>query len=201
MTLIRVLSYSLLTISFIFLFASLVIFILAWKVFFKNDISILHFSHTLVLFLALACLMFGIDTASRTYWLCTGVAFLLHFLWTNVFMVSLCIAIQVLYNAWLIGLHARRKISFYLVLISGAISFIWALIWLIYSRFEGGYLQGESKLANETKLENLERSCFLSMTDNIIWAFFAPVLLLIGIKLAILLLTMIKLRSCKCARK
>ena len=194
-TLLNIVSYSLLSTSLLFLSASMVIFILSWKIFFKNDISILHFNHTLALFLALACFMLGIDSVTSVPVLCTGVAFILHFLWTNVFMASLCVAVVVFYNAWLVGLHARKNMSPYLVPISWAISFIWALIWFIYAIATGvEYTPEYTDSENGTKLINFERSCFLSFTNEIIWIFFAPVLFLISVNMVILLLTMIRLR-------
>ena len=196
----RVLSYSLLSISLIFLFTSLVIYLVAWKKFFKSDItdiSVQYFNHALVLFLALACFTFGIETTSSVYWLCTGIAFLLHFLWTNVFMASLCIGIVCLYKVVLININAKKKLSSYLVPISWSVSFLWALAWFIYTRFEGEYLQEDTMSVNETKLVSFERSCFLSMTGNIIWAFIAPIVLIIGINLVILFMTMIKLKKVK----
>ena len=190
----RVLSYSILSMSLLFLFTSLIIFIIGWKKFFNSDISFLHFNHTLVLFLALACFTFGIETTSSVYWLCTGIAFSLHFLWTNVFMASLCIGILLLYKLNSMDVDYKDKFSSFLVLISWSASFLWALAWFIYARFEGEYIQEDTIGANETKLVKLERSCFLSMTGNIIWAFIAPIVLIIGINLVILFLAMVKLR-------
>ena len=112
-------------------------------------------------------------------------------------MASLCIGIMLLYKVVLINLNAKKKLSSYLVPISWSVSFLWALPWFIYTRFEGEYLQEDTMNINESKHVNFERSCFLSMTGNIIWAFIAPIVLLTGINLVILVMTMIKLKKVK----
>ena len=116
-------SYMLLTISFLFLLISLVVFCISGKRFFTMDINLSHFNHAVSLLLAVGSFIFLVQSVSKVSWLCTIAAFLLHFLWTNVFISSLPIAILVFYSIWIVKIkHTARKLSKYMIPVGWSVS-------------------------------------------------------------------------------
>ena len=121
-------SYTLLAISFLFLLTSLVIFSISGKRFFTVDINISHFNHAISLLLAVGSFIFLVQSVSHIPWLCAIAAFLLHFLWTNVFISSLSIALLVFYSIWIVNIkHTARKLSKYMIPMVGR--YPWFGVW------------------------------------------------------------------------
>ena len=182
-----IISYILLTISLLFLLISMVIFIISGKRFFSRDINILHFNHTLTLLLALGCFIFLVQSASKVRNLCMVIAFLLHFLWTNVFMSSFSIAILVFYSIWVVGIkHEARNLSPLLIPIGWCVSLIWAAACLIYGITINGYI--------DSKYEGDEYFCFLSTKNNLIWWFLVPIYVILLVNTSVLVLCLYKIR-------
>ena len=187
----------LLSISLLFLLISLVVFIISGKLFFSVDVNILHFNYTLVLILALVCFIFGIELAKNVSWLCISIAFLLHFLWTNVFMSSLSIAIRVSYSIWVVGLkHRARNLSQYLIPISWCVSFVWAIIWLIYGLLLDGYIDSGIEDDNQCEINEMSNKsdCFIGAESDLIWTFLTPLFAILLINSTLLILSLYKIR-------
>ena len=123
------------------------------------DINVSHFNHSIGLSLAVGSFIFLVQSTSNIHWLCTIAAFLLHFLWTNVFLSSH--SIVVFYSIWIVSIeHTARKLSKYFITISWSVSLVWALEWLTYGRLTEEYLQVDSH--NGSMEDDCEYSCFLS---------------------------------------
>ena len=85
------------------------------KQFFSHYINVLHFNLTLILLLAIISLPLFI-LAYESLDRCLAVTFLLLFLWTNVFISSLSIAILVFYSIWIVSIkNTARKLYKYLI--------------------------------------------------------------------------------------
>ena len=192
----EVTSYLLLSISLLFLLCSLIIFTISGKKFFLVDVNLLHFNHTLVLFLAVICFIFGIELASDVPWVCTTIAFLLHFLWTNVFISSLSVAILVYYSIWVVGLkHSARKLSQYLIPIGWCSSLVWAATWLIYGKVQNEYLDSDINDDTwETNKESNKSICFLNIKKHLIWTFLVPLFVILLINTTVLFLSLYRIR-------
>ena len=186
-------SYTLLSISLLFLLTSVIIFMLSGKRFFSLDINKLHFNHALSLFLAVGCFLLLVRSVWEHPWLCIIVAFLLHFLWTNVFISSLSIAILVFYSIWIVNIkHTARKLYKYLIPIGWCVSLLWAVAWLVYGQLTGSYL--DIDVQNETTDENCEYSCFLSSKKHLVWSFLAPIYAILVVNALLLFLCLYKIR-------
>ena len=186
-------SYTLLSISLLFLLTSVIIFMLSGKRFFSPDINKLHFNHALSLFLAVGCFLFLVRSVWEHPWLCSIVAFLLHFLWTNVFISSLSIAILVFYSIWIVNIqHTARRLYKYLIPIGWCVSFLWAVVWLVYGKLTRNYLDINVQI--ETTDENCEYSCFLSSKKHLIWSFLAPIYAILVVNALLLFLCLYKIR-------
>ena len=186
-------SYTLLAISFLFLLTSLVIFCISGKNFFSVDINKLHFNHAISLLLAVGCFIFLVQSASKIYWLCTIAAFLLHFLWTNVFISSLSIAIAVFYSIWIVSMkHTLKNLSKYMIPIGWSVSLLWSLVWLTYGKLRGEYLQIDSH--NGSREADCEYSCFLSTENYLILSFLIPIYVILLLNGCILIVSLFKIR-------
>ena len=123
-------------ISVLSLLSSVFIFIISGKKFFSHDINVLHFNHTLSLLLAVISVPLNILGFTSLGW-CLAVTFFFQFLWTNVFVSSLLIAIFVFYSIWIVSIqHTARKLYKYLIPIGWCVSFFWAVVWLVYDILE-----------------------------------------------------------------
>ena len=186
-------SYTLLSISLLFLLASLFIFSFSGKRFFLADINISHFNHAISLFLAVGSFISLVQSASHVSWLCTAAAFLLHFLWTNVFVSSLSIAILVFYSIWIVSIkHTARKLSKYMIPIGWSVSLLWALVWLIYGKLTGEYLQVDSR--NVSIQDDCEYSCFLSTENYLVMSFLIPIYVILVLNGSILIVSLFRIR-------
>ena len=184
-------SYTLLSISLLFLIASIITFIFSWKQVFRIDINVLNFNHSIALSLAILVSIFGAELFSKHRIVCHGVAFLNHFLWTNVFLSSLSISILVFYSIWIVGLkHIARKLSPYLITISWTISCIWALACLAFGIVNNNYINTNTDDSSECN-----EPCILSTQSQLIYALIVPVIVIIAINLFILLLNLLRIRQ------
>ncbi|KAI6655968.1 Lymphocyte antigen 75 [Oopsacas minuta] len=191
--LLQITSYTFLSISLIFLLTSLFIFIFSGKRFFRLDINVLHFNHTLSILLAIFLFIFGAEAFAEHPAVCTIVAFMLHFLWINVFLSSLGIAILLIYSIWIVGLKTPRKLSPFLIPICWSVSFTWACVWIIYGKFVGlGYL--DSQIEYDRTDNECGDSCFISTRANLIWTFLVPIFVVLFVNIIILILVLIKIR-------
>ncbi|KAI6657862.1 G-protein coupled receptor [Oopsacas minuta] len=191
--LLQITSYTLLSISLIFLLMSLFIFIFSGKRFFRLDINVMHFNHTVGILLAIFVFIFGAELFVEYPAVCTIVAFLLHFLWTNVFLSSLATAVLIFYSIWIVGLNTRRKLFPILIPISWVVSFLWAVIWIIYGKVVAvAYLDSQIE-SNKTDM-NCSNPCFISTRANLIWTFLVPIFVVLAVNILILILVLIKIR-------
>ena len=186
-------SYTLLAISLLFLFSSVAIFLLSGKPFFSVDINKMHFNHSLSLFLAVGVFIFFVQSASEIPWLCTAVAFLLHFLWINVFLSSLSIGILVFYSIWIVSVrHTAKKLHKYLVPIAWCASLVWSLVWFAYGKLTNQYLSLDAH--NGTIDKDCEYSCFLNSENYLHLSFLVPVYVILLLNTIILCLCLFKIR-------
>ena len=191
--LLQIISYTLLSISLLFLLTSLFIFMFSGKKFFRIDINVMHFNHTVTIFLAIFLFIFGAEVFVEHPVVCNIVAFLLHFLWTNVFLSSFGIAILLIYSIWIVGLKVPRKLSPALIPICWSVSFLWAVVWIIYGKFVGiGYL--DSEIEYERTNKKCKDPCFISTRANLIWTFLVPIFVVLLVNIIILILVLIKIR-------
>ena len=93
-----IISYILISISFIFLIASLILFIAAGKAFFKIETNIVYFNYCISMLLATGIFLFGVESGKFNRAVCMIVAFLLHYTWLAVFTWTLCIGILIMYK-------------------------------------------------------------------------------------------------------
>ena len=97
-TVLSALSYLLLGISFICLLASLVIFCIAGKAFFKVETNIIYFNYCLAMLLAVGLFLFGVESGRFDEIVCKIIAFALHYAWLAVFTWTLCIGILIMFK-------------------------------------------------------------------------------------------------------
>ena len=190
-SLIRAASYTLLSLSLLFLIASVIVFLVSWRKIFRLDINIMNFNHSISLSLAIFVSIFGSESFTKTPIICHFVAFLLHFFWTNIFLSSLSISILVFYSIWIVGInHLARRLSPYLIPISWSLSAVWAVIWL-------GYGIGNNNYINTKSQDNpsCEEPCSISTRSNLIFALIVPIIVIILINLSVLLLDLLKIRQ------
>ena len=125
-------------ISFFLLLSSVIIFIASGKKFFLHDINILHFNNTLSLFIAILSLpiiivgyVFGQG--------CIVASFVFHFLWMNVFLSCLSVAISVFYSIWIVSINRTAwKLSIFLIPIGWAVSLVLSGVWALVGHFSEG---------------------------------------------------------------
>ena len=101
-------TYILLSLSFFFLLASLILFILGGRKFLKIEMNILYLNYGIALTVANGLFIFGVQLGSFHLISCTIVALLLHYFWSAVFSWSLCNAILIFYRLF-IGLFSLYK--------------------------------------------------------------------------------------------
>ena len=167
----------------LFLLSSVVIFIISGKQFFSHDINVLHFNLTLILLLAIISLPLFILAYKSLDW-CLVVTFPLLFLWTNVFISSLSIAILVFYSIWIVSIkYTARKLYKFLIPIGWCISFFWDIGWLVYD-------------VRQYPCESRLKKCTLISDTNfrIVWAFIAPMTGILLINIILLILSLIKIK-------
>ena len=183
-------SYILLSISLLFLLASIITFLVYWKKIFKTDINVMNFNYSIALFLAILVSIFGTELFSKHRVVCHVLAFLGHFFWTNVFLSSLSISILMFYSIWIVGIkHLARKLSPFLIPSSWSISLVWALIWLVYGIVNDNYI---NRTFNDSYCEE---PCTLSTRSNLIYALIVPVISILTLNLFLLFLNLFRIRQ------
>ena len=93
-------SYILLSLSFIALIITLILYVVAGVEFIKVEMNIVYFNYTIALLMAIGCFIIGIESVVQVRILCTIVGLLLHYSWLSVFSWSLCNGILILYRLW-----------------------------------------------------------------------------------------------------
>ena len=96
-----VFSYFLLSISFLFLIATLIIFCVAGKKFLNVEMNILYLNYAIALTCATGFFIFGIELGKYHHISCTIVALFLHYFWSTVFSWSLCNAVLIFYRLFI----------------------------------------------------------------------------------------------------
>ena len=91
-------SYVLVSISFVALVVSLVLFLISGKYFFKVEANIVYFNYCLAMALAFGLFLFGIESGKFHIIACITIAFLLHYIWLAVFVWTLCNGILIMYK-------------------------------------------------------------------------------------------------------
>ena len=169
------------SISVLLLLSSVVIFIISGKRFFSHDINVLHFNHTLSLLLAIISLPLFMFFIISLDW-CFAITLLIQFLWINMFISSLSIAILVFYSIWIVSIkHKARKLYIYLIPIGWCVSFLWAVGWLVYD------------LLQDTCDFHFKCTLLFNTDFRIGWAFIAPMGGILLINTVLLILSLIKI--------
>ena len=95
---VSIVSYVIVSISFISLVVSLILFLLSAKNFFRVEANIVYFNYALAMTLAFGLFLFGIETGTIHRTACMVIAFLLHYIWLAVFTWTLCNGILIMYK-------------------------------------------------------------------------------------------------------
>ena len=171
-------------ISLVLLLSSVVIFIISGRNFFSHDINVLHFNNTFALSLAIISTL-SIAIAFVSPDMCIAVKSFLQFMWLNVFVSSLSIAILVLYSICIVSMqHTAWKLYKYLIPIGWSVSFLWGVGWFAYDMATREYNDCDSPLncmlINQSKL-------------NISWPFLGIMIGILLINIVVLILSLIKI--------
>ena len=92
-------SYILLSISFIAMIVTLILFAVAGKEFLKVEMNILYLNYAIALTLGIGGFIIGIESVKDVMILCTIVGVFLHYTWLSVFSWSLCNGILIFYRS------------------------------------------------------------------------------------------------------
>ena len=206
-----IVSYVLVSISFISLIISLILFLLSGKNFFKVEANIIYFNYCLAMTLAFGLFLFGIESGKFHMIMCMIIAFLLHYIWLAVFVWTLCNGILIMYKLtigeyiW----HSGRKALFH-----------FSLAWFIYIRHYLSLLGilREHKIfpylivfgwsfpliipiitiaIKHKNYVNPEQHCFITYEDGLIWSFIGPILGILLINLVVLAFATIRIATTK----
>ena len=96
-----VFSYILLSISFLAMIVTLILFAVAGKEFLKVEMNILYLNYAIALTLGIGGFIIGIESVKDVLILCTIVGVFLHYVWLSVFSWSLCNGILIFYRLWI----------------------------------------------------------------------------------------------------
>ena len=96
--LLNIFSYLLVSISFVFLLVSLILFIIAGRPYFKVEANILYFNYCLSMLLGTGLFLFGIESGTYDHIVCLIIGFLLHYIWLAVFTWTLCNGVYIIYK-------------------------------------------------------------------------------------------------------
>ena len=96
-----VFSYLLLSISFLFLIATLILFCIGGRKFLKVEMNILYLNYCIALTCATGLFLFGVELGKFHTISCTIVALTLHYFWICVFSWSFCNALLILYRLFI----------------------------------------------------------------------------------------------------
>ena len=160
-----IISYTLLSISLIFLVLSIIFFLIASKKFFKVETNILYFNFAISLTLATSVFIFGIQSAKDSIIGCCIVVFFLHYFWLSVFSWSFAISIFMIYILYF-GVLQRRRIWWIIMMLGWGIPVPIVFITIGVGVSRGAYA-------------TIGDHCFLSYQDGLIWGFLAPLIILV----------------------
>ncbi|KAI6650427.1 Adhesion G-protein coupled receptor D2 [Oopsacas minuta] len=169
------LSYILGSLSLICLLLSLILFIAAGKRFFKIEANIVYFNCCLAMFLNVALFLsssifrFNVD-------LCKAVVFLIHYTWLALFSWMFCIGLLILYSIT-IGTMQKRKIYPILFVIGWITPIMIPVITLI--------------VGFDNYIYERREICFINY--SLVYAFVAPVYVIIFINFIILCITLCRI--------
>ena len=169
-------------ISLVLLLSSVVIFIISGRNFFSHDINVLHFNNTFALSLAIISTL-SIAIAFVSSDMCIAVKSFLQFMWLNVFVSSLSIAILVLYSICIVSMqHTARKLYKYLIPIGWCVSLLWGVGCFAYDMATRVQNKCDSNcmLMNQSKLK-------------ISWPFLGIMIGILLINIVVLILSLIKI--------
>ena len=94
-------SYILLSISFLAMIVTLILFAVAGREFLKVEINIIYLNYAIALTLGIGGFIIGIESVKDVMILCTIVGVFLHYAWLSVFSWSLCNGILIFYKLWI----------------------------------------------------------------------------------------------------
>ncbi|KAI6653180.1 Adhesion G-protein coupled receptor D1-like [Oopsacas minuta] len=117
----RIIAFFILSISFIIMVVSLILFLLSWQRFFAVEINRLYFNFAIALTVVLFVLIFGVTIGVVNDILCTIVIILVHYFFLAVFSWSLAIGFLLLYQTFS-SRSSRRFLLFWPLFI-----FAWVL--------------------------------------------------------------------------
>ncbi|KAI6661354.1 hypothetical protein LOD99_10021 [Oopsacas minuta] len=177
-------SYILVLVSFISLIISFILFCIAGKAFFKVETNIIYFNYCIAMLLATGIFLFGIDTGTFNRILCMIIAFMLHYTWLAVFTWTLCFGILIMFKL-VISVMSTKKIYPYLIVFGWLFPLVIPTITISITH---------SYYVNESD------HCFLNK-DGVIWAFIAPILIILSVNAVLLVIAIIKIVYAKCANK
>ena len=200
-----IVSYVLVSISFIALIISLVLFLLSGKNFFKVEANIIYFNYCLAMTLAFGLFLFGIESGKFHIIMCMVIAFLLHYIWLAVFIWTLCNGILIMYKLTIgeliecccdflvlnymddlflphLGILREHKIYPYLIVFGWSSPLIIPIITIAIKH---------------KNYVNPEQHCFITHEDGLIWSFIGPILVILLINLIILAFATIRIATTK----
>ncbi|KAI6659586.1 Neurotrypsin [Oopsacas minuta] len=172
-----VFSYILISISFISLIISLILFCIAGRAFFRVETNIIYFNYCIAMLLATGIFLFGIPTRKFNRGFCMSIAFVLHYTWLAVFTWTLCIGILIMFK-FVISVMSTRKIYPYLIVFGWVFPIIIPIITISITH---------SYYVNESK------HCFLNNDGGVIWALIAPILIILIINAVFLVIAIVKI--------
>ena len=160
----EIVAFCILMTSLIFLTASIIIFFISGKRFFKVEANILYFNYAIALILGMSIFIIGFD---KSEWKpgCAVVAFMLHYTWLSVFSWSFAISLFMVYILFF-GILNRRRIWWLMMIIGWGLP----LPFVIPTAVVG--VLGNTYAPNGMY-------CFPSYTDGLIWGFLGPFIFLI----------------------
>ncbi|KAI6658157.1 Phosphatidylinositol phosphatase PTPRQ-like isoform X2, partial [Oopsacas minuta] len=174
---ISIFSYLLVSISFIFLLISLILFFIAGKPFFKVEANIIYFNYCLSMLLATGLFLLGIESGTHNDFVCLIIGFLLHYIWLAVFTWTLCNGIFIIFKL-VIAVMTTRKIYPYLIVFGWTFPLVIPIITIAVTR--------------ENYVDPSEH-CFLNINYGVIWAFISPIIILLLINLILLILAVVRI--------
>ncbi|KAI6658168.1 Adhesion G-protein coupled receptor D1-like isoform X2 [Oopsacas minuta] len=174
---ISIFSYLLVSISFIFLLISLILFLIAGKPFFKVEANIIYFNYCLSMLLATGLFLLGIESGTHNDFVCLIIGFLLHYIWLAVFTWTLCNGIFIIFKL-VIAVMTTRKIYPYLIVFGWTFPLVIPIITIAVTR--------------ENYVDPSEH-CFLNINYGVIWAFISPIIILLLINLILLTLAVVRI--------
>lgn len=176
---ISIISYVLLSLSFLFLLASLFAYILAAKEFFKFDTNVAYFNLALALLFAIGSFLFGIQSAKNNYVGCYVVTILIHYSWLAAFSWNLCVGFLILYKLYFVLHSSTHRIHWFLIV------FGWCSPLFVVIPSVG--------IAHDYYIQLRSDYCWLGTQRGLFWSFIAPILLVLCLNFVFLIFGIVKI--------